>query len=69
MDDRELIHRLGGTVAVAKICGVTSQAVSNWLTRGIPPKQKIDHPELFLFPLLKARMEKPQESNAVATKD
>jgi hypothetical protein len=32
----KIIDRLGGTVAVARLCKVSSQAVSKWRTYGIP---------------------------------
>ena len=34
--DEEIIAKLGGTMAVAKLCGVRSQAVSSWKRSGIP---------------------------------
>lgn len=36
LTDNEVIDALGGTVAVAKLLGVKSSAVSNWRTRGFP---------------------------------
>ena len=44
---RELIDRFGGTGAVAKRFGVTSQAVSQWKRSGIPRPWRIllDHLE------------------------
>ncbi|HEU0063226.1 MAG TPA: YdaS family helix-turn-helix protein [Hyphomicrobiaceae bacterium] len=33
---REAITALGGVVAVAKLCGVGRNAVSNWYRRGFP---------------------------------
>ena len=37
VDDRkEAIAALGGVVAVAKLCGVGRNAVSNWYERGFP---------------------------------
>nr|DAO68906.1 MAG TPA: Putative antitoxin of bacterial toxin-antitoxin system, YdaS/YdaT [Caudoviricetes sp.] len=48
MTDKQLIERLGGVSAVAKIIGCSPQRVSNWVKRGIPPKVKIEHPKLFL---------------------
>lgn len=39
VDDRkEAIAALGGVVAVAKLCGVGRNAVSNWYVRGFPPE-------------------------------
>ena len=48
MSDREKIDRLGGSTAVAKKVGCTTQRVQNWKTRGIPPAVKLEFPELFL---------------------
>ncbi|WP_342049907.1 MULTISPECIES: hypothetical protein [unclassified Cupriavidus] len=52
MDDRELIERHGGSAELARKLNMTKpgsvQRVNNWKTRGIPPKVKLDHPELFL---------------------
>lgn len=48
MTDRELIIKLGGVVVVADYLGVSYQCVFNWLSRGIPPKVKLDYPEIFL---------------------
>lgn len=31
-----VIDRLGGTVAVARLCNVSAPSASNWRTRGIP---------------------------------
>ena len=33
----ECIEALGGTAAVARACGVSVQAVSNWRAAGVPP--------------------------------
>lgn len=35
-DADALIDQLGGTVAVARLCEVTSQAVTQWRRTGIP---------------------------------
>lgn len=48
MTDRELIMKLGGVVAVSDYLGVSYQCVFNWLSRGIPPKVRLDHKEIFL---------------------
>lgn len=52
MDDIQIIEKLGGATAVAKLLGYKtqggSQRVHNWLKRGIPYKVKVDHPDLFL---------------------
>jgi DNA-binding transcriptional regulator YdaS (Cro superfamily) len=34
----QIIDALGGSTAVADICGVKSQAVSQWRRRGIPSR-------------------------------
>lgn len=39
--DSELIDRLGGTVKVAMICGITTGAVSQWRTNGMPKPWKL----------------------------
>jgi hypothetical protein len=37
LEPGEVINRLGGTVAVAKLCGdISPQAVSQWKSAGIP---------------------------------
>lgn len=50
--DGEIIKELGGPATVAEMLGYEkhggTQRVQNWITRGIPPKVKLDHPDLFL---------------------
>lgn len=50
--DKALIESLGGPAKVAELLGYNkgggTQRVYNWLTRGIPPRVKISHPEIFL---------------------
>jgi hypothetical protein len=53
MDDRQLILDLGGPTKVAVMLGLDKakggvQRVQNWMTRGIPPKVKLERPDLFL---------------------
>lgn len=52
MNDRELIESLGGAAKVAEMLGYEreggTQRVHNWLTRGIPPRVKLQWPDLFL---------------------
>lgn len=52
--DKELIDDLGGPAKVAEMLGYTKhggvQRVQNWTTRGIPPKVKLEFPDLFLKP-------------------
>ena len=51
MDHRALIDKLGGTSKVAEICGITTGAVSQWRTNGIPSYRldffRLLRPELF----------------------
>jgi hypothetical protein len=46
--DAQIICRLGGSTVVAKQLGYDVQRVQNWKTRGIPAKEKLKHPEMFL---------------------
>jgi hypothetical protein len=51
--DSALIVRLGGAAAVADMLGYDKakggvQRVHNWMTRGIPPRVKVERPDLFL---------------------
>ena len=52
MNDTERITQLGGPTKVAELLNYEKsggvQRVQNWLTRGIPSKVKVDHPEIFL---------------------
>jgi len=53
MNDRKIIENLGGATKVAKLLNYDlgkggAQKVHNWITRGIPPKVKLEHPNLFL---------------------
>ena len=47
----QIIDKIGGTVAVARICKVSSQAVSKWRSAGIPEARlmylKVVKPEAF----------------------
>lgn len=51
-NDKALIESLGGPAKLAERLGypkeIGPQRVSNWITRGIPSKVKVDHPDLFL---------------------
>lgn len=50
----EIINRLGGNGAVAKLCKVTSQAVSKWRRDGFPSYRedylRLARPEAFSEP-------------------
>ena len=48
MNDKELIKKLGGVVAVSNHLGLSYQCVFNWLNRGIPAQVKLDHRDIFL---------------------
>lgn len=50
--DRATIARLGGPTVVADLLGYDKSAggvqrVQNWLKRGIPPRVKLERPDLF----------------------
>lgn len=51
-NDRQIIQDLGGPAKVAEMLGYDksggTQRVSNWLSRGIPSKVKLQHPDIFL---------------------
>lgn len=51
MDANKIIDALGGTNAVAELCEVTPQAVSQWRDDGIPQARlmfiKVIRPEIF----------------------
>lgn len=50
--DRKLIEDKGGPTKLAEILGYDKhggvQRIQNWISRGIPPKVKLQHPEIFL---------------------
>ena len=52
VSDSDLIEKLGGSSALAKRLGYPLvggvQRVQNWKRRGIPPRVKLEWPELFL---------------------
>lgn len=51
MTDKAIIEKHGGPAKLARKLGFEkhngTQRVSNWITRGIPPRVKLEHPELF----------------------
>lgn len=51
MDANEIIDRIGGTTEVALLCEVTTGAVSQWRTDGIPQARlmflKLARPSVF----------------------
>lgn len=53
MNDKKIIISLGGPAKVAELLGLDKlkggvQRVHNWLARGIPAKEKLKRPDLFL---------------------
>lgn len=50
-DDCKLIDELGGPAKVARLLGYPNQGgvqrVQNWKSRGIPPKVRLERPDLF----------------------
>lgn len=52
-NDRRKIEHLGGPAKVCELLGYSKQGsvqrVHNWMTRGIPPRVKVDHPEIFMI--------------------
>lgn len=53
-NDKKLIDDLGGPSKVAELLGYDKhggvQRVQNWTTRGIPPKVRLQRPDLFPLP-------------------
>lgn len=54
-DDSKIIDDLGGAAKVAELLGYDVkhggvQRVQNWKTRGIPPKVRLERPDLFGVP-------------------
>lgn len=54
MTDAQLIAHHGGPTKLAKLLDFPErggvQRIQNWITRGIPPAVKVQHPKLFLDP-------------------
>lgn len=48
MNDKQIIEKLGGVNAIAKILGYEYQAVWNWKTRGIAASAKVKYPQHFM---------------------
>jgi hypothetical protein len=55
MTDSEIIERLGGTFAVARLCKVKSPSVSEWKKNGIPQARRqyleLLRPDVFATPV------------------
>lgn len=43
----KLIDELGGLTALASKLGYSVQRVANWKTRGIPPREMLNRPDVF----------------------
>lgn len=59
MDDKNLIEQLGGASKLADLLDLGEggvQRVHNWISRGIPPKVKLERPDLFLRHLTKKKL-------------
>lgn len=56
--DVELIRKLGGPSKVAELLQIDkrggAQRVQNWLVRGIPAKEKVRRPDIFMPELAQA---------------
>jgi hypothetical protein len=68
MTDKEIIEALGGPTKVAELLGLDKgkggvQRVHNWIERGIPAKEKLARPDLFL----PKSFERRKKSREVAT--
>ena len=48
--DSKVLTKLGGSTKVARLLGkgFTPQRINNWFERGIPPRVKVNYPELFM---------------------
>ena len=47
-EDKKIIEKNGGATILAKKLNYQTQRVQNWTVRGIPAKEKLKHPEIFL---------------------
>jgi hypothetical protein len=59
MDDKELINRLGGSAKLAARLGYSVQRVENWKKRGIPPQERLNHPDVFPLPHIQRAITTP----------
>jgi hypothetical protein len=62
VENNHVIESLGGNTSVARLCGISSQAVSGWRKNGIPKSRmlyfRLLRPDLFPAP------ERPKEEVA-----
>jgi hypothetical protein len=67
MNDKQILISLGGPAKVAELLGLDKstggvQRVQNWMSRGIPPKEKLARPDLFLRGVMTADVPQPTRS-------
>ncbi|EXI40228.1 hypothetical protein ABTC40_02970 [Acinetobacter baumannii] len=49
-EDKKIIAENGGATELARKLNYRSHRVQNWTVRGIPAKEKLKFPEIFLTP-------------------
>lgn len=68
--DSEIIERLGGTIAVARLCEVKPPSVSDWKKNGIPKARlmflRLARPDVFLMDPVSAGPAQSSMSTEVA---
>eukprot|EP01034_Spumella_vulgaris_P041746 gene41746-51735_t len=69
--DKTLIESLGGPTRLAEQLGFDKakggvQRVQNWMTRGIPPKEKLARPDIFLQDLSPAQQRRATDAAPAA---
>lgn len=72
--DRDRIIDLGGPAKVAELLGLDKtrggvQRVQNWMGRGIPAKEKLARPDLFLPDFIQISAKRASESDRRTGKD
>lgn len=64
IEDSKIIDKIGGTVVVAGLCDVSSQAVSRWRKNGIPRARmlylKLIKPDAFTTELVNNKTKKSE---------
>ena len=69
--DKHLIVSLGGPTKLAALLGFDKtaggvQRVQNWMSRGIPPKEKLARPDLFLRQAAEQKLAAPRKKQKTA---
>ena len=68
MDHSEIIDALGGTSAAAEMFGITTGAISQWRTNGIPKSRlmflRLSRPDLFVGGEMELRPEQTNQQKA-----